>query len=61
MRSVRQATTGIWNLGFKFSLPIVAAVLVAVTGRSTGGAVGAALAGVLVIAVSGLVLELIDR
>lgn len=55
------ATTGIWNLGFKFGLPIVAVVLVAVTGQSTGGAVGVALLGVLVIAVSGLVLWLVFR
>jgi uncharacterized protein (TIRG00374 family) len=55
------ATTGIWNLAFKFGLPIVAVVLVAVTGQSTGGAVGVALLGVLVIAVSGLVLWLVFR
>jgi len=55
------ATTGIWNLGFKFGLPIVAVVLVAVTGQNTGGAVGVALAGVLVIAVSGVVLWLVFR
>ena len=55
------ATTGIWNLGFKFGLPIVAVVLMAVTGQSTGGAVGAALLGVLVIGVGGVVLWLVFR
>jgi uncharacterized protein (TIRG00374 family) len=55
------ATTGIWNLAFKFGLPIVAVVLVAVTGQNTGGAAGAALVGVLVIAVSGAVLWLVFR
>jgi putative heme transporter len=55
------ATTGIWNLGFKFALPIVAVELVAATGHSTGGAVGAALAGVLAIALSGTALWLVFR
>jgi len=59
--STAVATTGIWNLAFKFGLPIVAVVLVAVTGQSTGGAVGAALLGVLVIAVSGTALWLVFR
>jgi uncharacterized membrane protein YbhN (UPF0104 family) len=59
--STAVATTGIWNLAFKFGLPIVAVVLVAVTGQSTGGAVGVALLGVLVIGVSGLVLWLVFR
>src|SRR5262249_27199840 len=59
--STAVATTGIWNLAFKFGLPIVAVVLVAVTGQSTGGAVGVALLGVLVIAISGLVLWLVCR
>jgi uncharacterized protein (TIRG00374 family) len=59
--STAVATTGIWNLAFKFGLPIVAVVLVAVTGQNTGGAVGAALLGVLIIAVSGAVLWLVFR
>jgi uncharacterized protein (TIRG00374 family) len=59
--STAVATTGIWNLAFKFGLPIVAVVLVAVTGQSTGGAVGVALLGVLVIGVSGVVLWLVFR
>ena len=33
-------TTGIWNLGFKFALPIMAVVLMAATGYSTGGGGG---------------------
>jgi putative heme transporter len=32
------ATTGIWNLGFKFALPILTVVVAAATGHSTGGA-----------------------
>jgi uncharacterized protein (TIRG00374 family) len=55
------ATTGIWNLAFKFGLPIVAVMLVAVTGQSTGGAVGVALLGVAIIGVSGVVLWLVFR
>lgn len=54
--STAVATTGIWNLAFKFGLPIIAVVLVAITGQSTGGAVGAALLGVLIIGVGGVVL-----
>ena len=54
-------TTGIWNLGFKFALPIMAVVVAAATGHSTGGAVGISLLGVLAIAVFGLVLWLIFR
>jgi uncharacterized protein (TIRG00374 family) len=57
--STAVATTGIWNLAFKFGLPIIAVVLVAVTGQNTGGAVGVALLGVLIIAVSGVVLWLV--
>jgi hypothetical protein len=55
------ATTGIWNLGFKFGLPIVAVVLVAVTGHDACGAVGVALLGVLLIAVCGTTLWLVFR
>ena len=56
-----RSATGIWNLAFKFGLPIVAVILVAVTGQNTGGAVGAAVAGVVIIAVSALVLWLTFR
>ena len=59
--STAVVTTGVWNLGAKFGLPIVAVVLMAVTGQSTGHAVGAALIGVLLIAVFGTVLWLIFR
>ena len=52
--STAVGATGIWNLGFKFGLPIVAVVLVDLTGQSTGGAIGAALIGVLAIVVCGL-------
>jgi hypothetical protein len=44
--STAVVTTGAWNLGFKFGLPVVAVVLLAITGQSTGRAVGAALIGV---------------
>jgi putative heme transporter len=59
--STTVVTTGVWNLGFKFGLPIVAVVLLAVTGHSTGRAVGAALIGVLLIVVFGVVLWLVFR
>jgi len=54
-------TTGIWNLGFKLALPVVAVVLVAATGRSAGSAVGISLLGVLAIALFGTVLWLVFR
>jgi putative heme transporter len=59
--STAVATTGVWNLGFKFGLPIVAVVLVTVTGHSAGRAVGAALIGVALITVFGIVLWLVFR
>jgi putative heme transporter len=59
--STAVVTTGVWNLGFKLGLPIVVVVLTAVTGHSSGRAVGAALAGMLLFAVSGTVLRLIFR
>ncbi|HUK67176.1 MAG TPA: lysylphosphatidylglycerol synthase transmembrane domain-containing protein [Streptosporangiaceae bacterium] len=59
--STALVTTGVWNLGFKLGLPVVAVVLLAVTGHSTGHAVGAALIGVALIAVSGTVLWLVFR
>jgi uncharacterized protein (TIRG00374 family) len=59
--STAVVTTGVWNLGFKFGLPIVAVILMAVTGQSTGRAVGAALVGVLLIVVFGTVLWLVFR
>jgi putative heme transporter len=59
--SAAVVTTGVWNLGFKFGLPILVVGLLAVTGHGTGGEVGAALAGVLLFAVFGTVLRLIFR
>jgi putative heme transporter len=59
--STAVVTTGVWNLGVKFGLPIVAVALLAVTGQRTGGVVGAALGGVLAMAVSGTVLWLVFR
>ena len=59
--STAVVATGIWNLAFKFGLPVVAVVLPAVTGQGTGGVVGAAIFGVVAIVVSGLVLWLTFR
>ena len=59
--STAVVTTGVWNLGFKLGLPIVAVILMAATGHSAGRAVGAALGGVAVIAVCGTVLWLVFR
>ena len=59
--STAVVTTGIWNLAFKFGLPIVAVVLVGVTGQSVAGAVGAAVLGVMLIAVSAVGLWLVFR
>jgi uncharacterized protein (TIRG00374 family) len=53
--------TGIWNMAFKFGSPIVAVVLVAVTGQSVAGSAGAALLGVLIIVVFGLGFWLVFR
>jgi putative heme transporter len=54
-------TTGIWVTSFKLGLPIVAVVLLGLTGQSTDGAAGAAVLGVVVIVVVGLVLWLVFR
>ena len=54
-------TTGVWIMSFKLGLPIVAVVLVGVTGQNTGGVVGAAVLGVVVIVVLGLLLWLVFR
>jgi uncharacterized protein (TIRG00374 family) len=59
--STAVVATGIWNLAFKFGLPIVAVILLVVTGQSTGGAVPAAIVGIVVIVVSGVVLWLTFR
>jgi uncharacterized protein (TIRG00374 family) len=54
-------TTGVCNLAFKFGLPIVSLVLVAVTGQNSAGATGAALVGALIVVVFGLGLWLVFR
>ena len=59
--STAVVTTGVWNLGAKFGLPIAAVALLAVTGQRTGGMVSAALGGLLALAVSGTVLWLVFR
>ena len=59
--STAVVATGIWNLAFKFGLPIVAVILVVVTGQNAGGAIGAAVIGVAIIVVSGVVLWLTFR
>jgi uncharacterized protein (TIRG00374 family) len=59
--STAVVATGIWNLAFKFGLPIVAVILLVITSQSTGGAVPAAIIGLVVIVVSGLVLWLTFR
>ena len=59
--STAVATTGIWIISFKLGLPILAVVLVGVTGQNTAGAAGAAVLGVVVIVVSGLLLWLVFR
>ena len=59
--STAVAATGIWNLGFKFGLPIIAVALVAFSGQSVNGTVGAALVGIAVIVVSAVVLWLTFR
>jgi putative heme transporter len=59
--STAVVTTGVWIMSFKLGFPIVAVVLVGVTGQNTAGAVGAAVLGVVVIVVLGLLLWLVFR
>jgi uncharacterized protein (TIRG00374 family) len=54
-------TTGLWNMAFKLGLPIVAVVLVAISGQSVAGATGVALLGLLILAVAGVGLWLVFR
>jgi uncharacterized protein (TIRG00374 family) len=54
-------TTGLWNMAFKLGLPIVAVVLVTVSGQSVAVAAGVALLGVLILAVAGVALWLVFR
>ncbi len=54
-------TTGFWNLAVKFGLPVVGVALLAVTAHPTGGAVGAAITGAVVIVVAGVASWLVFR
>jgi putative heme transporter len=59
--STAVVTTGVWTMSFKLGFPILAVALVGVTGQDTAGAVGAAVLGVVVIVVLGLLLWLVFR
>jgi len=59
--SAAVVATGLWNQALKLALPIVAVILLVVTGQSTGGVVGLALFGLLVLAVAAVVVWLVFR
>lgn len=59
--STAVVATGIWNLGFKFGLPIVAVTLVLLTGQNTAGTLALAALGVVIIIVAGIVIWLTLR
>ena len=59
--STAVVATGIWNMAFKFGLPIVAVTLVLLTGQNTAGTLALALLGVAVIVVAGVVIWLTLR
>ncbi len=59
--STAVVATGMWNLGFKFGLPIVAVTLVLLTGQSTAGTLALAALGVVIIVVAGVVIWLTLR
>jgi uncharacterized protein (TIRG00374 family) len=59
--STAVVATGMWNLGFKFGLPIVAVTLVLLTGQSTAGTIALAALGVVIIVVAGVVVWLTLR
>lgn len=59
--STAVVTTGIWNLGFKFGLPIVAVTLVLLTGQDNAGTLALAALGVVIIVVAGIVIWLTLR
>ncbi len=59
--STAVVATGIWNLGFKFGLPIVAVTLVLLTGQNTAGTLALAALGVVIIVVAGIVIWLTLR
>jgi uncharacterized protein (TIRG00374 family) len=54
--SAAVVTTGIWNIGARLALPVIAVAVLAISGRPTLLVVEAALAGLAVIGVSGAVL-----
>ena len=54
-------TTGIWNIGAKLVLPVVAVALLALTGRVTEHVGEAAVTGVVAIVVAGIALWLVLR
>jgi len=53
--------TGVWNLGAKLALPVVAVTLLAVTAHPPRGALAAAAVGVVVLIVAGVALWLVFR
>ena len=59
--STAVVATGIWNLGFKFGLPIVAVTLVLLTGQNSAGTLALAALGVVIIVVAGFVIWLTLR
>jgi len=59
--STAVVTSGIWNIGARLALPVMAVALLAVTGHPKPVVVDAAVAGVVVIVVSGVVLWLALR
>ena len=59
--STAVVATGIWNLGFKFGLPIVAVTLVLLTGQNTAGTLALAALGVVIIVIAGIVIWLTLR
>ncbi len=59
--STAVVATGIWNMGFKFGLPIVAVTLVLLTGGTTAGTLALAALGVVIIVIAGIVIWLTLR
>ena len=59
--STAVVATGMWNLGFKFGLPIVAVTLVLLTGQNTAGTLALAALGVVIIVIAGIVIWLTLR
>jgi uncharacterized protein (TIRG00374 family) len=59
--STAVVATGMWNMAFKFGLPIVAVTLVLLTGQNTAGTLALAALGVVIIVVAGIVVWLALR